>query len=219
MIMWCLDWSIENMYVVLLYISKISNKVGRINNCQYFARQIINSSNQVRYFQYTTTLCTYSVYPSASDLLIIIYSYTDKHKFRWIWTQWNDVMNDVDRIIKHDGYFREYTGIRLIDWLNGVLRRFQQYFSHITATAHIIHAFLGFTSTRQDSEVSCPRTLPRKNPEDPVWLKPRTPGLRVKHFTTEPLGTLYTGISLSIYLCVCVSIHPSVYEILVILCC
>ena len=103
------------MYVVLLYISKISNKVGRINNCQYFARQIINSSNQVRYFQYTTTLCTYSVYPSASDLLIIIYSYTDKHKFRWIWTQWNDVMNDVDRIIKHDGYFREYTGIRLID--------------------------------------------------------------------------------------------------------
>ena len=36
------------------------------------------------------------------------------------------------------------------------------------------------------SEVSFPRTLPRKNPEDPVRLKPRTPGLRVKHFTTEP---------------------------------
>ena len=36
------------------------------------------------------------------------------------------------------------------------------------------------------SEVSYPRTLPRKNPEDPVWLEPRTPGLRVKHFTTEP---------------------------------
>ena len=29
----------------------------------------------------------------------------------------------------------------------GVLRLFQQYFSHITATAHIIHVFLGFTST------------------------------------------------------------------------
>ena len=53
---------------------------------------------------------------------------------------------------------------------------------------HIIHAFLGFTSTRLGSEVS--RTLPRKNPEDPVRLKPRTPGLRVKHFTTEPRGTL-----------------------------
>ena len=31
----------------------------------------------------------------------------------------------------------------LINWLNGVLRRFQQYFSHITARAHIIHVFPG----------------------------------------------------------------------------
>ena len=59
------------------------------------------------------------------------------------------------------------------------------------ATAHIIHDFLGFTSTRLDSEVSCPRTLPRKNPEDPVKLEPRTPGLQVKHLTTEPHGTLF----------------------------
>ena len=29
-------------------------------------------------------------------------------------------------------------------------------------SAHIIHAFLGFTSTRLGSEVSCLRTLPRK---------------------------------------------------------
>ena len=29
-----------------------------------------------------------------------------------------------------------------------------------------------------------------KNPEDPVRLEPRTPGLRDKHFTTEPRGTL-----------------------------
>ena len=60
------------------------------------------------------------------------------------------------------------------------------------ATAHIIHAFLGFTSTRLGSEVSCPRTLPGKNPEDPVRLEPRIPGLRVKQFTTEPRGTLAT---------------------------
>ena len=73
--------------------------------------------------------------------------------------------------------------------MNGVLRRFQQYLSHITATVHIIHAFLGFTSTRLGSEVSCPRSLPRKNPDDPVRLEPRIPGLRVKHFTTEPRGT------------------------------
>ena len=39
------------------------------------------------------------------------------------------------------------------------------------------------------SEVSCPRTLPRKNPVDPVWLEPRTPALRVKHFTTEQRRT------------------------------
>ena len=50
-------------------------------------------------------------------------------------------------------------------------------------------SFLGFTSTRLGSEVSCPRTLPWKNPEDPVRLEPRTPGLRVKHFTTESRGT------------------------------
>ena len=40
------------------------------------------------------------------------------------------------------------------------------------------------------SEVSCPRILPRKNPEDPVRLEPRTPGLQVEHFTTEPRGTI-----------------------------
>ena len=50
-------------------------------------------------------------------------------------------------------------------------------------------SFLGFTSTRLGSEVSCPRTLPRKNQEDPVRLEPRTTGLRVKHFNFEPCGT------------------------------
>ena len=35
------------------------------------------------------------------------------------------------------------------------------------------------------SEVSCPRTLPRKNSEDPVRLVPRTPGLRVKRMVGE----------------------------------
>ena len=49
---------------------------------------------------------------------------------------------------------------------------------------------LGFTSTRLGSEVSCPRTLPRKNLKDPVRLEPRIPGLQVKHFTTEPRRTL-----------------------------
>ena len=69
------------------------------------------------------------------------------------------------------------------------------YASHITAIAHIIHAFLAFTSTRLCSVVSCPRTLPRKKPsEDLVRLEPRTPGLRVKHLTIEPRGTLAISI-------------------------
>ena len=87
--------------------------------------------------------------------------------------------------------FWSYWGLMPLS-LNGVLHRFYQYFSHITATIHIIHAFLGFTSTKLGSEVSCPRTLTRKNPEDPVRLEPMNPGLRVKHFTTEPRGTLMT---------------------------
>ena len=51
------------------------------------------------------------------------------------------------------------------------------------------------------SEVSCPRTLPRKNPEDPVRLEPRTSGLRVKHFTTEPRRTPPHFVALKIYSC------------------
>ena len=44
------------------------------------------------------------------------------------------------------------------------------------------------------SEASCPRTVARKkkkkkNPEDPVRLETRIPGLRVKRFTSEPSGT------------------------------
>ena len=35
-----------------------------------------------------------------------------------------------------------------------------------------------------------PKDTPRKSPEDPVRLEPRTTGLRVKHkFTNEPRGT------------------------------
>ena len=73
----------------------------------------------------------------------------------------------------------------LIDWFNGVLRRFQQYFSHITATAHIISPVLGWAL-----KCFAQGHTREKNPEDPVRLEPRTPGLRVKHFTTEPRWTL-----------------------------
>ena len=40
---------------------------------------------------------------------------------------------------------------------------------------------------------------PKKNPEDLVQLEPRTPGLQVKHFTTEPRRTpFYYKIPLAI---------------------
>ena len=45
--------------------------------------------------------------------------------------------------------------------LNIVLRRFQQYLSHITATAHIINGFIS-SILGWDSKLSCLRTLSRK---------------------------------------------------------
>ena len=54
-----------------------------------------------------TALCTYSIYLSTSDLLSFVISNTDKHEFSSIWkwiTYCNDVMNDVDCVIKRDVY-------------------------------------------------------------------------------------------------------------------
>ena len=49
----------------------------------------------------------YSIYLSPSDLLSFVISNTDKHEFssirKWI-TYCNDVINDVDCVIKHDVY-------------------------------------------------------------------------------------------------------------------
>ena len=47
----------------------------------------------------------------------------------------------------------------------------------------------GFTSTRLGLGSVLPKDIPMKNLEDPVQLEPRTPGLQVKHFTTEPRRT------------------------------
>ena len=35
-----------------------------------------------------------------------------------------------------------------------------------------------------------------KNPEDPVWLEPMTPGLRVKQFTIGPRRTSGKGLKM-----------------------
>ena len=49
----------------------------------------------------------YSIYLSTSDLLSFVISNADKHEFSSIWkwiTCCNDVMNDVDCVIKRDVY-------------------------------------------------------------------------------------------------------------------
>ena len=49
----------------------------------------------------------YSIYLATSDLLSFVISNTDKHEFSSIWkwsTYCNDVMNDVDCVIKRDVY-------------------------------------------------------------------------------------------------------------------
>ena len=50
----------------------------------------------------------------------------------------------------------------------------------------VFMSFLGFTSTRLGIWSILPKDTPTKISEDPVQLEPRAPGLRVKHFTTEP---------------------------------
>ena len=50
-------------------------------------------------------------------------------------------------------------------------------------------SFLGVTSSRLGLSSVLPKDTPTKNPEAFVPVGPRTPWLRVKHFTTEPCGT------------------------------
>ena len=52
-------------------------------------------------------------------------------------------------------------------------------------------SFLGFTITRFGLWSVLPKDNPTNNPEDPVWLEPRTPALRVKHFSTEPSRNMF----------------------------
>ena len=86
----------------------------------------------------------------------------------------------------------------LIEWCFTLLSTvFQSYYSDSSNYSCLswVSPVLGW-----GSKVFYPRTLPRKNPEDPVRLEPRTPGLRVKHFTTEPRRTpTNSGKKLHVY--------------------
>ena len=70
--------------------------------------------------------------------------------------------------------------------LNRALRQFQQYFSHITATVHIIHVFPKLHQYN-DGALKClaQGNSHEKSPADPVRFKPRTPGYESN---TSPLS-------------------------------
>ena len=78
--------------------------------------------------------------------------------------------------------------VRLIDWMV-----FYATFNSTSVPSRyqltLFMSFLGFTSTRLGLWSVLPKDTPKKNPHDLVQLEPRTPGLWVKHFTTEPRRT------------------------------
>ena len=81
----------------------------------------------------------------------------------------------------------------LIDWMV-----FYAAFNSISVISQrqftLFMSFLGFTSTMLRLWSVLPKDTPTKNPEDLVRLEPRTPWLRVKHFTTEPRGSLARSV-------------------------
>ena len=81
-------------------------RLGEFINFEPWRKKIIISPNRVRYFRYTATLYTYSIYLSTSDLMGFIISNFDKHEFTSTWKYTScckDVMNHLDCFIKRDG--------------------------------------------------------------------------------------------------------------------
>ena len=89
----------------------------------------------------------------------------------------------------------------LINELNGVLHCFQQYFSHITATAHIICAFLGFTITRLGLRSVLPKDPPTKKPRGSSLGQTQDPwitGHTIHHAHTGPHKNMETIMTMTI---------------------
>ena len=71
--------------------------------------------------------------------------------------------------------------------LNGVLGRFQQYFSHITETAYTVYVFPGFHQYQAGAQKCLAQENFHKNQEDPVWLEPRIKSQTLYHRATQDL--------------------------------
>ena len=93
--------------------------------------------------------------------------------------------------------------LETIDWVNGVLRRFQQHLNHITATAHIIHVFPGFHQHLTGALIflagaincldqgRCHEKKPKNRGSSAALAKDRW--ILIKQFTTYPYRTPYVG--------------------------
>ena len=98
----------EYVHSVAVY-QKYLTRLGKLM-ISSLGEKIIIFPNRVRYFWYTTTICTYSIYLSTSDLLGFIFCNTDQHKFssRWKWIScFNDVINNIDCVMKRDVYHKK----------------------------------------------------------------------------------------------------------------
>ena len=62
-------------------------------------------------------------------------------------------------------------------------------------------SLLGFISSRLGLWSVLPRTLRRKDPDNPLRLERMTPGLRVEHFTSESRGTPRELTQSAIWVC------------------
>ena len=85
--------------------------------------------------------------------------------------------------------------------MNGVLRRFQQYFSHITATAHIIHVFPGFHQYQAGHWSVLPKYTSAKKPRGSSAAPTQDPLITSQtlyYWAMQDPGRIYTRIQVFI---------------------
>ena len=87
----------------------------------------------------------------------------------------------------HAGRFLHDKGW-LVNWLNSIYTALNTVSVILLWQLTLFMSLLSFTSSKPGLSIVLPKDTPTENQEDPVQLEPRTPGLRVKHFTTEPCG-------------------------------
>ena len=136
-------------------------------------------------FQVTTESVTAS--PQCLSVCTTISCEHNSNNSQWIWIRFSKIwFSSCDP--RHTVKALQFTAASCkkvyIDWIV-----FYAAFNSISVISRqqltLFMSFLGFTSTRLGLWNVWHKDTPAKNSEDPVRLEPRTPGLRVKHFTTQ----------------------------------